>query len=134
MAAALAACCRIPLVACQGCVKGCAACTRTCTKLCTRCCRGSSKAIKKAGKKGRRGGKKGRRFKRSNSEGGDTIIMEASDSSSDDGGGGGWFGESADGDLPPLMLKMDRDGPTMPEKCAECGDKLTPAEYMLERV
>jgi len=54
------------------------------------------------------------------------------------GGGGGDGGNGSigggDGDLPPLMLKMDRDGPTMPGKCAECGDKLTPAEYMLERV
>lgn len=118
MAAVFGVCAR----GCAGLCRGCASCARSSCKLCTRCCRSSSKAIKKAGKKSRRGSKRGRSSKRSNSEGGDTIIIEASDSSDDNEGG--WFGESPEWELPPLMLKMERDAVVDQSTCLECGDKI----------
>ena len=106
---------------CAGLAKGCGACGKVACKGCFKCCRSTFKQCRKccksAAKKGTRTAKKAE--KRSNLE----SFFDDSDLSDEDIGDG-----ANQGELPPLLLVMDRSGAARnPNLCVTCGTRVDPA-------
>ena len=125
-------CAKCGQVTCKGCFKcgkvtckGCAKCCRATFKQCRKCCKQTAKRAKKAGKKGRKGRSKSK-SKRNNEyedDGDWEAFFDDSDLDDED------IGEDAEqGELPPLLLTMNREGGAAPDPnvCVTCGARVEP--------
>ena len=112
--------------------KGCFNCGKATCKGCAKCCRGTFKQCKKCCKRGKKGGKKGRsrrskpkKKKNEYEDDGDwdmESFLEDSDEWSEDELDAG----AEQGELPPLLMIMNREGGAAPDpnRCVTCGTRV----------